>query len=1017
MARLRLSLLGGVQITSNVGPVGSFTYNKARALLAYLAVEADRPHQRDTLVGLLWPNLPDAAARTNLRQALANLRQAIGDTNATPPFLLITRDTIQFNSASDYNLDVSSFTTLLATCDAHAHRHLERCRSCAARLEQAAALYRGDFLAGFSVGDSVPFEEWLLRQRERLQQGALDSLARLADYHEWRGDDELARGFAQRQLDLDPWREEAHRQLMRLLARGSQRSAALAQYETCRRILARDLGVEPEAATTALYERIRAGASSEFKMLSSELPGRERETQNSKPWPEPGRRLRTQNLQNFPAQTSLLIGREAELTELGTLLENPAHRLITIVGPGGMGKTRLALAASTEQAEAFTHRAVFVPLQAISGAEFVAPAILSALDIPLQGQRDPREQLLHALRAQELLLVLDNFEQLLTPDQSENEGGVALLRDILHLASGVTLLVTSRERLALPGEWLFDLEGLSYPADEITTGIEGYGAVRLFVERASQVRRQAVLADGEITAVARICRLVEGLPLAIELAAAGLRTRSYTAIATAIETSLSAFTSGLRAVPERHRSIRATFEHSWRLLSEEERQVFVRLSVFRGGFQEEAASDVAQASPLLLASLVDKSLLRWDGKARYDMHELVRQYAGEKLEQAGEVERTRNQHAAYFLALAETAEPKLLSTARGHWLERLEQDHDNLRAVLAWSQVTMGAGEIGLRLVGALGWFWMHRDYLSEGRAWAEAVLTAAGISGQPRARASALHSAGMLAWIQGDHAVASNRLMESLRHWRQTDDRRGLAVTLSIAGMEACNQYDYRAGDDFCAESVALMRDLGEPWVLAWVLYFFGNAAFNRSDYTTAGSRYEESLALFRTLDDPWGLAAPLMRLGMIACKQGEYMMARVLLEESVAIRRQIGQKQLLAHSVVGLAEVALCQRENQEAVAHLTEGLALYQEIGMFSNVVDTLGQFARVAANQAQPDRAARLYSACKALAEQPDEEPNVATIRAQLGEAAFAAAWAEGRSMTLEQAIAYALEGSVANSVGS
>jgi predicted ATPase len=324
--------------------------------------------------------------------------------------------------------------------------------------------------------------------------------------------------------------------------------------------------------------------------------------------------------------------------------------------------------------------------------------ILAALGVALEGQRDPRDQLLEYLRGKELLLVLDNFEQLLAPDPSENEGAAALLKDMLQRAPGVTLLVTSRERLALQGEWLFDLSGLSYPTGEPVNGVEAYDAVRLFVQRAGQVRRQFALAEGEARAVMRICRLVEGLPLAIELAAAALRSRSCTAIAAALETSLSALTTGLRVVPERHRSMWATFEHSWQLLSDEERQVFPRLSVFRGGFQEDAVGQVAQATPQILTALVDKSLLRWEGVAHYDLHELVRQYASEKLEQAGEATDTRNQYAAYYLALAEDAAPQLYGAAQGTLLERLEHEQDNLRAALAWSQAE-GNGEVVLRFL------------------------------------------------------------------------------------------------------------------------------------------------------------------------------------------------------------------------------------------------------------------------------------------------------------------------------
>jgi predicted ATPase len=464
-------------------------------------------------------------------------------------------------------------------------------------------------------------------------------------------------------------------------------------------------------------------------------------------WPDPG--VPALHQSSLPVPATPLIGRETELAELGKLLENPTCRLITIVGSGGIGKTRLALAAATDQAPMFTHGVTFVPLAALSSAAFLAPTIMAALNVGLQGQRKPREQLLAYLREKELLLVLDNFEQLLAPDLSENEGGAALLMDVLQRAPGVKLLVTSRERLALQGEWLFDLSGLSYPIGDSAEAIETYSAVQLFLQRASQVRRQFALVEGEARAVARICRLVEGLPLAIELAAAALRSRSCSAIEAAITTNLSALETELRVVPERHRSIWATFEHSWRLLSDKERQVFPRLAVFRGGFEEDAAAQVAQTSPQLLTTLVDKSLLRWDGVARYDLHELILQYANEKLEQAGEAEEVRNQHAVYFLALAETTAPQLIGSQQARWLNRLEPEHANLRAALQWS-LDQGAAELALQFCAALWKFWQVHSHYSEGRRWMEAALSQSRLLRLP-VRAQVLCRAGWLAESQGD--------------------------------------------------------------------------------------------------------------------------------------------------------------------------------------------------------------------------------------------------------------------------
>jgi predicted ATPase/DNA-binding SARP family transcriptional activator len=1016
MARLSLSLLGSLRIALDGQLASGFAYNKARALLAYLAVKADRPHQRDALVGLLWPELSDTAARSNLRQALANLREAIGDASATPPFLHITRDIIQFNPTSNYDLDVATFGALLTACKTHTHRHLERCRSCAARMEQAIALYHGDFLAEFSVGGSAPFEEWQLRQRERLHRQALDVLAHLADYFERRGEDELGRRYAQRQIELEPWREEAHRQLMRLLAHGGQRSAALAQYETCRRILARDLGVEPEAATIGLYERIRDTASAAWFVQTDEA----------------------QHLQNFPAQTTMLIGREAELAELGTLLEDPACRLITIAGPGGIGKTRLVLAAAVGQAEVFANGAAFVPLQAISSAAFVAPTILAALDVPLQGQRDPREQLLDALRNKELLLVLDNVEQLLAPDQINNDSIADLLSALLARAPGVTLLVTSRARLALPGEWLFDLSGLSFPSGELVNGIEGYSAVRLFIQRAGQVRRQFALAEGEARAVARICQLVEGLPLAIELAAAALRTRSTSAIATAIESNLSTLAIELRAVPERHRSMWATFEHSWRLLSDEERQVFARLSVFRGGFEEDAAAKVAQATPKLLAALLDKSLLRWDGVARYDVHELVRQYADEKLEQAGEAEAVLRRHAEYFVLLAEKAEPEINGPQLQMWLNRLEANYDNVRAVLAWSlrgQHAPGTDEqkastLGLRLAGALPIFWTARNRHNEGLAWIDSSLERnrnIATSLPPSVRMKALNAAGYMAVAISDHKRATALLEESVILSRDMGDYIGVATALVQLGRLARTQGDYGQAERLEEEGLALFRSQGDTSGITLALLSLSDAALEQGALDRATGYLQEALAICQDVELVDWILWVTYNLGRVAHLQGDHTRALSQLEESLTQFRDLDYTMGVGNTLTAMARVAHVQGDDSTAAQYFAKSLALLSETPFSESYLAALEGLAGVSAARGQPERAARLFGTAETQRESRGMplppayhaayEHDVAAARAELNEATFAAAWAAGRAMTLEQAIAYALEGSQVDAVSS
>ena len=338
MTHLSLSVLGMLQVSLDGQPVVGFESNKTRALLAYLAVEAERPHSRDELAGLLWPEQPEQAARNNLRQTLANLRHAISDQTVDPAFLLITRETVQFNSGSDTWLDAAEFGDLLDACDVHIHRRSETCKSCAQRLQQAGDLYRGDFLDGFFLNDSTAFEEWALVKRENLRRKALHALYQLADYHERLGNYERALNYALQQLVLDPWREEAHRQAMRVLAYSGQRSAALAQYVTCRRVLTEELNAEPSQETMALYEQIKAGDPCTRRKEGAE--------QHS----------------DLPAPATPFIGRDKELTEIARLLENPACRLVTLTGPGGIGKTRLALQIATELAAEFDGGVHFVSL-------------------------------------------------------------------------------------------------------------------------------------------------------------------------------------------------------------------------------------------------------------------------------------------------------------------------------------------------------------------------------------------------------------------------------------------------------------------------------------------------------------------------------------------------------------------------------------------------------------------------------------------------------------------------------
>jgi predicted ATPase/DNA-binding SARP family transcriptional activator len=981
MARLALSLLGPFQVTLAGTPVTEFRSDKTRGLLAYLALEADRPHRRDALTGLLWPDAPDQAARNNLRQSLHRLRQAIGQTDERPTFLDVTSETVQFNSASDSWLDVTAFDGLMTAVERHAHRRIEVCPACIEKLRQAAQLYRGDFLHGFNLDDSVAFSEWAAFRREWLHRRALEALFHLAEHHRWRGEYEPASRYARRQLELEPWREEAYRQLMSILARRGERSAALAQYETCRRVLAEELGVEPSVETVALYERIRNL--------------------------DPSRR------HNLPTQSTPFIGRERELAEIAALLSDPDCRLLTLVGPGGIGKTRLALMAAEQQMDAFDDGVYFVPLAPLDHPDFMVSAIATTVGLTFNGSEEPRTQLLKYLRSKRLLLVMDNIEHLLS--------GLILVTALLQSAPSLILLVTSRERLRLHDEWTLDLSGLSLPGTGKEGSAQQYDAVRLFLESAHRVDTHFQATGADLLETVHICRMVEGMPLGIELAASWVRRLTCAQISGELRRGLNRLASLWRDAPERHRSLQDVVAHSWGLLSPDEQRVLRRLSVFRGGFEIEAAESVIEATLALLSELVDKSLLRRNANGRYEVHEIIRQFAEEQLHASGESVEIQDRHLAYFLQLAEAADQAVHTAEYPAWLVRLDTEIDNLRAALAWGQKTPRGLEAGLRLAGALPWYCYLANRWREGRDWAERMLTMSGSENHPIARARTLFTVGGLATLLDDYTAAEPYLEESIALFQQGNDLRGLAYALSVLGSVRLNQGDHATARALEEESVALFQSIQNKPGHLYALGALGDVLLYYGDYEPAKATFSTCLELSRDLDNPNGLSYALLNLGKIARCQGDYVTARALSEESLALAHEARIQRFQAMSLHNLGWVAQHQGRSLQAREHFVESMRLFQVLGDNMGMLECLEGLANHFSAQRQLVRAAHLFGAAEAIRETIKVplplgdrviiNESVSTLRTAflnaIGEAGFVTAWTEGRTMTLEQAIEYAV----------
>ena len=976
MTRLTISVLGELQVLIDNVPIQSFESDKVRALLAYLVVEADRPHPREALIALLWPDSSEEAARHNLRQALFNLRQVLGDHTARPPYLLITRDAIQYNRKSDYSLDLDQFNGYLHGWEKNQSRESTDASSLVPQLEEMVKLYKGEYLQHFSLGDSAEFEDWILVRRESLRQQMMNALTYLANEYEHRGDFRAARCYALHQLELDPWREEAHYQLMQVLALDGQRSAALAQYEACKRVLAEELGVEPAERTRDLYEQIR----------SDMLTGKDKTPPNIPSVP----------IHNLPVALTPFIGREQELAALDRLITDTSCRCITLVGPGGIGKTRLALQAADQHRNAFAGGAAFIPLASVGSVDVVIPAIANATHFSFYGPSDPKVQLLNYLRDKQMLLVVDNVEHLLVEDP--HRGTIAdLLIEILQGAGQIKLLVTSRESLNLQGEWPFEVVGLDFPTAEREDGLEEYGAVSLFLQRAQRARPGFQMNWEDKTSVARLCRLVEGMPLAIELAAAWVRLLSPAEIATEIEQSLDFLNAQMRDLPERHRSMRAVFDHSWQMLSTEEKGVLGRLSVFRGGFQRRAAEQVAGASLANLSSLVMRSLLRCTVSGRYDLHELIRQYAASKLaEEPHEQHAAQERHSLYYLGLLEEQGVKLQSHQQKEAAAELSGEMDNIRAAWDWlitnqkfvslyrasptlmylfevrnwfkeGEVTFRKTTDGLRasllgsesatfhqvILNAIlahhGFFLLRLGRGEEAYAILSPSATFLRKSSEPLAAIYSLWYLGIDCWILGRFAEAKESLQESLALSRKYGERWYEAWTSEFLGRLVLDQGAYDDARHYLSEALAILRQLGDPSMTAHALSYLGRTIQALGEYREAEKLFQESLARAREIDYRFAIGLALDGLGKIAYAQGNYEKARDLFSESASLFREMGDTHRLSRTLNHQGLNSLALNRGVEAHNDFNSALRLAYEGGFTPSVLNALAGLAALAAQQ--------------------------------------------------------------------
>lgn len=967
--QLTISLFGSPSVAIDEEPVKGFISNKAVALVYYLAATG-RVHGRDVLAALLWGEFPEAKAKKNLRDVLSNLRQVMDE------YVRITRQTVELNRDMPIVIDVETF---LAGVGMGGGRDGQLADTAVSLLRSAVDVYEGPFLDGFYPAQAEEYEVWLQGERERLAQMAAQMLHHLVIHFGQKGEYAIAIEYAGRLLALEPWREETHRQMMRLLVWSGQRTAALNQYETCYRILERELGIEPEAETTALYEQIIAGEIA--PQIAPMLP------------PGVGEAV---VLHNLPSHLTSFVGREMELAELLQALQRPSVRLITLSGPGGVGKTRLALQAAqhllpqVETGELFADGIYFIPMTAVETADLqgtlnpLVTAIGDALQLSFVGSADLVVQLQNYLREKTMLLVVDNFEHLLA--------AATFLTDLLQVVPGLKLLVTSRGRLNLRGEWVQSLSGLAFPlmATADLHVWQSYSAVQLFRQTAQTVEPDFELRGEDETAVIRICHLVEGLPLGVELAATWVRFLGINEIADEIEQNISFLASPMRDVPERHRSLRAVFDYSWNLLPEGEQQVLRQLSVFRGPFERKAAAAVAGASLPLLVSLVDSSLVRRivpeQGQVRYELLEVVRQYAMEKLALAAVAEHeVRERHCGFYLSLLAGFRSDLQGAQQREALQAIAEEIENMRAAWRWAilqknlpiidramtslfhfydmrggfaegedvfrrTVEMGRKVVAVqssaehklvwgKLLARQGWF---AFYLGRQREAGQLLLESLQVLrplAEPSALPFTLNYLGAVEYYLGHYESAQQLCQESLALTQALGDRYGEAIANNISGQLAYRLKQFEAARQFSQSSLAIEQEIGNRWSMGFSLANLGNVAYVLGDYAEADVLFRQGLAIAEEMGDPRGIARCLNRLAKTAVSLDRDADAQDLYERSFNLYRDIGEQFGMTTSLSGLGQVARRQHYWAQAKDYFDEALRRAWDIHAVPRVLDVL------------------------------------------------------------------------------
>ncbi len=907
-----LCFLGPGVLTDPQGQPVALRSRKQLALLVYLLSEYDTVHSRESLMALFWPTEPRASAQNNLRFTLSQLR-SLGEKitaqgSGGSELLQADRYTVQIEPAWVLRADVNAFYHLLERTWQHKHGNRDQCAACQSALAQAVQLYQGEFLAGFVLDDCPAFEEWLFMQRERLHVLVGEAYRDLATYAETQGDLGGARSFVQRQLELDPLREPAYRQQMRILARLGERSAALAVFERCRHLLHEELGLDPEPETLALH----------MKLLNAETPRSPVARPAAAKHPPPPAH------HNLPQLLTSFIGREQEIEQLQQRLAQPDYRLLSIIGPGGIGKSRLAIQVALASQQLFAQGVYFVPLAGVERAAAIPAAIMAALGASFAtSAASPTSQLLQLLAQQKMLLVIDNFEHLLD--------GVDLLLTILQAAPNVTLLVTTREQLNCQAEDSFKLDGLATPTQGDLTLAGQSAAVRLFCERANRLNKSFKLTAENCPAVVRICQLVEGMPLAIELATTWIEAFDCASLAAAIAQNQAILATTQRDLPARHRSMQAVFDYSWQLLTAREQRILSQLALCQGRFSTQIATLLTGASLIDLTGLRYKSLLRIADAGYYDLHPLLRGFAMATLKATTQTQ-AEERLATLYLQQGAAQAVALSGATPQAALQVIEREQDNMQQAWRWA-ATQGRIDLLLQSVAALGEYYAASGRNAECEASFLPLLQQ--LLDQPAADESAarlcLHLLDKLC-----RALILQTKLAAAQHWAHK--LIALAQRLANLEFEARGIQHWGSALDADGKKVAarqkledalfLARQVEHPSLLGSILLDLGITYLGDSNSHVA-TYLKEALTIQRGLGNRTAEQRILLYLGINCTQMEEYEAGRAYQLAALNLLSVTGNRPLEMRIVGGLGYTLAMLGDYGAALEYLTSARRISQEI----------------------------------------------------------------------------------------